>query len=114
MPPLATAYFWLVIAIGFEVFATTMLKQSEQFTRLVPTLLMGLGYMATFYFMSLSFRLLPVGIAYAIWSGLGIVLIASIGWVRFGERLDAAAIIGIGLILAGVLVLNLFSSTVRH
>ncbi|RLQ86875.1 DMT family transporter [Notoacmeibacter ruber] len=114
MPPLATAYFWLIIAIGFEVFATTMLKQSEQFTRLWPTIMMGLGYLATFYFMSLSFRLLPVGIAYAIWSGLGIVLIALIGWFRFGEKLDAPALLGVALILAGVLVLNLFSSSVRH
>ncbi|WP_371872851.1 multidrug efflux SMR transporter [Notoacmeibacter sp. MSK16QG-6] len=108
------AYLWLVVAIAFEVFATTMLKQSEQFTRLVPTVLMGLGYAATFYFMSLSFRLLPVGIAYAIWSGLGMVLIALNGWLRFGERLDAPALAGIALILAGVLVLNLFSSSIRH
>ncbi len=114
MPPIATAYLWLVVAIAFEVFATSMLKQSEQFTKLAPTLLMGAGYLATFYFMSLSFRLLPIGIAYAIWSGLGIVLIALVGWIRFGERLDAAALAGIGLILLGVLVLNLFSSSVRH
>ena len=107
-------YLYLFIAIAFEVVGTSALQASAQFTRLGPTALMALCYLAAFFFLSLSLKLLPVGIAYAIWSGLGIVLIALIGLVWFGQRLDFPAILGLALIIAGVVVINLFSETVGH
>lgn len=107
MPQLA-----LAVAILCEVIATTALKSSEGFTRLWPSLLVVAGYALAFYALSLALRTIPVGVAYAIWSGVGVVGIALIGRVVFGQTLDAPALIGIGLILAGVLVLNLFSRSV--
>nr|WP_237182360.1 multidrug efflux SMR transporter [Roseomonas marmotae] len=104
----------LLAAIVLEVIATSALQASQQFTRPWPTAVMALGYLAAFFFLSLALRGIPVGIAYAIWSGLGIVLISAVGWVVFGQKLDMPAIIGLGLILAGVLVVNLFSGTARH
>lgn len=104
MPQLA-----LAVAILCEVVATAALKSSEGFTRLWPSLLVVAGYALAFYALSLALRTIPVGVAYAIWSGVGVVGIALIGRVVFGQTLDAPALIGIGLILAGVLVLNLFS-----
>ena len=111
--PLLT-YATLIVAISLEVVGTTFLQRSEQFTRLVPTLLMGLCYAASFYFLSLTLRAMPLGIAYAIWSGLGIVLVSAIGLVIFGQRLDLPAVIGLGLIVAGVIVVNLFSKSITH
>lgn len=107
-------YLPLLAAIVLEVIATSALQASQQFTRPWPTLLMALGYLGAFFFLSLALRGIPVGIAYAIWSGLGIVLISAVGWVGFGQKLDMPAMIGLGLILAGVLVVNLFSSSARH
>ena len=107
-------YLYLVLAIIFEVIATSALKQAEGFTRLWPSLLCIFGYGAAFYLLSIPIRTIPVGIVYAIWSGAGIVLIAAVGWFWFKQSLDIAAIIGLTLIIAGVLVVNLFSSTVGH
>ncbi len=107
-------YATLLIAITLEVIGTNFLQRSEQFTRIVPTLLMGLCYAASFYFLSLTLRTMPLGIAYAIWSGLGIVLVSLIGLLLFGQRLDLPAVIGLGLIVTGVVVVNLFSNSVSH
>ena len=107
-------YLYLVLAIIFEVIATSALKQAEGFTRLWPSLLCIFGYGAAFYLLSIPIRTIPVGIVYAIWSGAGIVLIGAVGWFWFKQSLDMAAIIGLALIIAGVLVVNLFSSTVGH
>ena len=107
-------YFYLGIAIIAEIVATTFLKQSESFSKPVPSLITVVGYAVAFYFLSLALRTLPTGVAYAIWSGVGIVLIAAIAWVLHGQRLDAPALIGMGLIVAGVAVMNLFSRTMAH
>ena len=107
-------YGTLFAAIICETVGTSFLKQSEQFTRLVPTLVTAISYILAFYFLSITLRTLPVGIAYAIWSGVGIVLITFIGRFVFKQELDLAAYIGLGLIIAGVLVVNLFSKTVGH
>ncbi len=107
-------YATLFTAITLEVVGTTFLQRSEQFTRLVPTLLMGLCYAGSFYFLSLALRAMPLGIAYAIWSGLGIVLVSLIGLVVFGQRLDFAAVVGLSMIVAGVVIVNLFSGSVTH
>lgn len=104
----------LALAILAEVIGTAALKASDGFTRLWPSLATVLGYGVAFYCMALTMRSLPVGIIYAIWSGAGIVLISGVAWAVYGERLDAAALAGIGLIVAGVLVINLMSGTVRH
>ncbi|ACI93437.1 multidrug transporter EmrE [Afipia carboxidovorans OM5] len=107
-------YLYLVAAIVFEVIGTAALQASEQFTRPKPLVLTAFGYIASFYFLSLVLRAMPVGIAYAIWSGLGVVLITLVGFVWFGQRLDMAAVIGLSLIIAGVAIINLFSRTVAH
>lgn len=98
-------------AILFEVAATSALKASHGLTRPLPVVITGIGYLLTFLCMSMTLRSVPVGIVYAIWSGVGIVLLAIIGRVVYDERLDAAALVGMGLILAGVLVLNLSKTT---
>lgn len=100
---------WLLLAgaIVAEVVGTTALKASEGFTRLGPSAIVVLGYVLAFYLLSLTLRSIPVGVAYAIWSGLGTVLIALAGWWLFGQRLDSPALIGMALIVAGVLVMNL-------
>ncbi|MDO5631336.1 MAG: multidrug efflux SMR transporter [Paracoccus sp. (in: a-proteobacteria)] len=113
MPAFLT-YGILAIAIAFEIFATSMLQRSEQFTRLAPTLLMALGYALSFYLLSHVLRVIPLGIAYAIWSGLGVACVALIGRFVFGQQIDTAGMIGIGLIIAGVVVLNLFSGSASH
>ncbi|MGE0284320.1 MAG: multidrug efflux SMR transporter [Rhizobiaceae bacterium] len=107
---------WIVlaVAIAFEVVATSALKETQGFTRLVPSLIAIIGYGLAFYFLSLTLKVLPVGVMYAIWSGAGIVLVAIIGWLLFRQSLDVPALIGIVLILAGVLIINLFSQTVSH
>ncbi|NTF42869.1 multidrug efflux SMR transporter [Rhizobium rhizogenes] len=110
----ASVYAMLVAAIVLEVIGTTALQMSQQFTRLGPTVLLVVCYTAAFYCLSVSLRVMPVGIAYAIWSGLGIVLISAVGLVLFRQKLDLAAIIGLALIIAGVLIVNLFSKSVPH
>lgn len=111
---IASPYLALVLAIGLEVVGTSLLQRSAQFTRLWPTVGMALCYLVSFYLLSLSLRVLPLGVAYAIWSALGIVLVAVIGLLVFGQRLDLPAVIGLGLIVAGVIVVNLFSNTIGH
>jgi len=112
--PLSTTYALLAAAILAEVLATTALARTESFTRLWPSLATIAGYALAFYFLSFPLRVMPTGVVYAIWSGLGIVLIAAVAWAWFGQRLDPPALIGMGLIIAGVLVLNLFSDTLPH
>jgi len=107
-------YLYLFVAIIFEVIATTALKQTDGFTRLLPSLMTILGYALAFYFLALTLRTMPVGIVYAIWSGAGIILITAIGWLLFRQSLDLPALVGMGLIMAGVLVINLFSKSVIH
>ena len=107
-------YLILGAAILAEVIATTALSRSESFSKLGPSLVAVLGYAVAFWLLSFPLRVMPTGVVYAIWSGLGIVLIATVAWLRQGQRLDAPAVVGMGLILAGVLVVNLFSRTVGH
>lgn len=108
------SWLFLAIAICGEVIATSALKSSQGFTRLVPSVVVVVGYAVAFYFLSLVLRTIPVGIAYAVWSGLGIVLVTGIAWVLQGQKLDAWAFVGIGLIVSGVAVLNLLSKTSAH
>ena len=108
------SYLYLGIAIFAEIIATSLLKASEGFTRFVPTVILGVGYFVAFYCLSMALKEIPTGIAYAIWSGVGIVLVALIAWIFQGQRLDLPAMIGMGLIIAGVLVMNLFSTTAGH
>ncbi|UNU42699.1 QacE family quaternary ammonium compound efflux SMR transporter [Sphingopyxis sp. YF1] len=108
------AYVYLAIAIVAEVVATSSLKWSEGFTRLGPSLVTVIGYAIAFYFLSLTLRTVPTGIAYAIWSGVGVVLIVAVAWIFQGQRLDAPALAGIALIVAGVMVMNLFSKAAVH
>lgn len=107
-------WFFLSAAIVSEVIATSALNATDGFSRLWPTLTAVVGYTSAFYFLSLTLKTVPVGVAYAIWSGVGVALIALIGWLFFGQSLDTPAIVGLLLIVAGVVVLNLFSSTVSH
>lgn len=107
-------YAILAIAIVSEVIGTLSLKASEGFTRLGPSMIVIVAYGLAFYFLSLTLKSIPVGIAYAVWSGIGVTLVALIGWLLFGQKLDLAAMLGMGLIIAGVIVLNLFSSTAQH
>jgi small multidrug resistance pump len=109
-----TAWTCLVIAIVAEVIGTSFLKASSGFTKPLPSLAVVIGYGAAFYFLSLTLATIPVGIAYAVWSGVGVTLIAAIGWLFLWQKLDAAAIAGMGLIVAGVVVLNLFSKAAAH
>ena len=102
-------WLYLALAIGAEVIATSALKSAAGFTRLLPSIVVVLGYGAAFYFLSLTLKTIPVGVAYAIWSGAGIVLISTAAWLLYGQKLDAAAILGMGLIVAGVLVIQLLS-----
>jgi len=107
-------WLYLVLAILTETIGTTALKASDGFSRLLPSLVTIAAYAASFWLLALVLRSIPVGIAYAIWSGLGIVFIAIIGWVVFGQRLDAAALAGMGLIVAGIVVMQVFSGTTGH
>lgn len=107
-------YLVLALAVLAETIGTAALQASHQFTRLVPSVIVVVAYALAFWLLSIVLKSFPVGIAYALWSGLGIVFIAIIGLVIFGQRLDLPAVLGIGLILAGILVINLFSSTSGH
>ncbi|MVS99519.1 DMT family transporter [Devosia marina] len=108
------SYAFLAVAIVAEVIATTALKASEGFSNLLPSVLVVVGYGVAFYCLSMTLRTLPVGIAYAIWSGAGIVLVSLLGWLVYGQKLDPWAVLGIGLIMSGVLVLNLLSKSTAH
>lgn len=108
------AYIYLGFAIVAEVIGTTALKASDSFTRPIPSLITVGCYGLSFYLLTFSLRVLPTGIAYAIWSGVGIVLISLVSWLYFKQSLDLAAIAGLALIIAGVLVINLFSQSVGH
>lgn len=108
------AYLYLAIAIVAEVIATTALRAADGFTVLLPSAISIAGYVVAFYFLSLTLRGMPVGIAYAIWSGVGIVLVSLAGWVIYRQLLDLPALIGMGLIMAGVIVINVFSKTAVH
>ncbi|RYU63204.1 QacE family quaternary ammonium compound efflux SMR transporter [Methylolobus aquaticus] len=107
-------YLYLGIAIVAEVVATSALKSAEGFTRLWPSLLVFAGYAVAFFFLSLTLDSIPVGIAYAIWSGVGVVLVSLLGWLLYQQALDTPALIGVALIVAGVIVINLYSNAVRH
>ena len=107
-------WVYLAIAVMFETIGTTALKASDGFTRLWPTVLVALAYGVSFWLLSMVLRTIPVGIAYAIWSGLGICLIAGIGYVVFGQRLDLPAVLGLGMIIAGIIVIQVFSKSTGH
>ena len=107
-------YLFLLAAIVLEVVATTALARSASFTRIVPSLIAIFGYAGAFWLLSVPLRVMPTGVVYALWSGLGIVLITAVAWVWQKQVLDTAALLGLGLIMAGVLVINLFSSAVSH
>ena len=107
-------WLYLVIAIVAEVVGTSFLRASAGFTKPLPSLVVVAGYGLAFFFLSLMLDKVPVGIAYAVGSGAGVTLIAAIGWLFLGQKLDPAAVVGMGLIVAGVVVLNLFSKSAAH
>jgi len=108
------AHLYLAVAIVAETVATTALKSAESFTRLWPSVITVAGYAISFYLLSLTLKVLPVGIVYAVWSGVGIVLISVLGWLVHKQTLDLPALVGIALILAGVVIINGFSDSVAH
>ena len=108
------AYVYLAVAIAAEVIATSALKASQGFTRAGPSLVVAAGYGIAFYFLSLTLKTVSVGVAYAIWSGAGILLIALIGWLVLKQPLDLPAVLGMALIVAGVAVIQLFSKAAAH
>ena len=108
------AYLILALAVIAETIGTSALQASQQFSRLWPSVLVVVAYGVSFWLLAQTLRVMPVGVVYALWSGLGILLIALIGFVVFGQRLDLPAVLGIGLILAGILVIHLFSDTAPH
>lgn len=107
-------YFILMLAVLAETIGTTALQASQQFSRPLPSIIVVVAYGAAFYLLAIALRTFPVGVAYAMWSGMGIVFIAIIGFAVFGQRLDMAAIIGIALIMSGIVVINVFSGTSTH
>jgi small multidrug resistance pump len=107
-------WVYLSVAIVLEVVATSALKASDGFTRLLPSIVVVVGYAAAFYTLSITLRTMPVGVVYAVWSGVGVVLITLVGWLVFNQKLDGPAFLGIALIAAGVIVLNFFSQSVTH
>jgi len=108
------AYLYLAVAITAEVIATSALRAAEGFTVLLPSAIAIIGYVVAFYFLSLTLKTMPVGVAYAIWSGVGIVVVSIVAFVLYKQVLDLPALLGMGLIMAGVLVINLFSKTAGH
>lgn len=107
-------YLFLLVAIAVEVVATTALARSESFTRLVPSLIAVIGYAGALWLLSFPLRVLPTGVVYATWSGVGIVFIAGIAWYRYDQRLDMPALIGLGFIIAGCIIANGFSKAIQH
>ncbi|MGR5131659.1 DMT family transporter [Vibrio alfacsensis] len=110
MPPMIA----LSIAIVCEVIATSYIPKTEQFTKMMPSTVVLIGYGIAFFLLSVTVKSMPVGIVYAIWSGAGIVLVATVGYFLYGQKLDLAAIVGIGFILTGVMIVNLLSKTAGH
>ncbi|UUM32025.1 DMT family transporter [Vibrio japonicus] len=110
----SSPFLALSLAIVLEVFATSWLPKTNQFTSLPATLCVLLGYGLAFYLLSVAVQSLSLGVAYAIWCGAGIVLVASIGWLVYGQKLDVYALVGIGFILLGTVIINVFSSSVSH
>jgi len=108
------AYLYLSIAIIFEVIATSSLKASEEFSKLIPSVIVVVGYAVSFYCLSIVLKSIPMGITYAIWSGVGIVLISLVGVLFFQQKLDMPAIVGMALIILGVVVIHVFSSSVKQ
>lgn len=108
--------YWLLLAVAIaaEVVATSALKASQEFSRFWPSVIVVVGYGIAFYCLALTLRVIPVGVAYAVWAGLGIVLIALVSWLVYGQRLDLPAIIGMAMIIGGVVVIQLFSRTSTH
>lgn len=102
-------YIYLLVAVAFETIGTSALQASQQFTRAGPTVLVVLSYGLAFFFLGLTLKYMPVGVVYALWSGLGIFFIAIIGWIVFGQRLDAPALLGMSMIVGGICVIHLFS-----
>jgi len=107
-------WLFLFVAIVSEVIATSALKSSEGFSRFWPSVIVVVGYGIAFYCLALTLRVIPMGVVYAVWSGIGIVLITLVGWFLFDQKLDLPAVLGIGLVAAGVVVMNVFSKTVGH
>ncbi|CAK0740177.1 Quaternary ammonium compound-resistance protein QacE [Azospirillaceae bacterium] len=107
-------WFFLAIAIICETIATSCMKATNNFTNLWPSLVVFLGYPISFYFMSMTLKTMSVGIAYAVWSGVGTILIALVGWRVYGQSLDLPAVCGLSLIVAGVVVMNVFSKSVVY
>ena len=111
---MTNTYLILFLAVVAETIGTSALQASQQFTRLWPSVTVVVAYALAFFLLGWALKVIPVGIAYAIWSGLGIVMIALIGFLVFGQRLDAPAVLGLAMILAGILVIHLFSDTATH
>jgi small multidrug resistance pump len=107
-------FITLIVAVIFETIGTTALQASQQFTKLGPSIIVVIAYTAAFYLLALTLKTMPVGIMYAIWSGSGIVLIAVIGWVVFRQTLDWPAVLGMALILAGIVIIQVFSKSATH
>ena len=107
-------YIYFAVAIVTEVIATSALKASEEFTKLIPSLIVIVGYCISFYLVTLVLRTIPVGITYAIWAGVGIVLVALVGAILYKQIPDIPAVIGMGLIIAGVVIINVYSKTFVH
>lgn len=107
-------YMFLIVAIVAEVIGTTALARSDGFTRLTPSLITVVGYAVAFYCLSFPLRVMPTGVVYAIWSGMGIVLISFVAWFWFKQTLDFAALLGLGFIITGVVIVNVFSKSVSH
>jgi small multidrug resistance pump len=110
----AMQYVFLAISIVSEVIATSALKASDGFTKLAPSITVVIGYAVAFHFLALTLKTIPIGVAYAIWAGAGVSLVAVVGWVVFGQKLDAPAIIGMAMIIGGVIVLQVFSKVSGH
>lgn len=108
------AYIYLFIAILTETIGTVALQASQQFTRLGPTVVMAVAYALSFYLMALTLKTMNLGIVYAIWSGLGIVFIAGLAYLVYGQKLDLPAIIGLAMIMGGIVIIHLFSNTATH
>lgn len=107
-------WVYLAFAIFAEVLGTSFLKSADGFTRIGPSVVVVLSYIVAFYCLALTLRTMPVGVAYAVWAGAGVALITLVGWVFLGQRLDGPALAGIALIVAGVVVINLFSASITH
>lgn len=107
-------YFALLLAVVAETIGTTALQASQQFSRLWPSVIVVVAYALSFYLLSITLKTMPVGVVYALWSGLGIVLIAVIGFVVFGQRLDLPAVLGLALIIAGIFVIQIWSDVTPH